>query len=279
MDFGTPAFSFSDDDGGRGSGGDGMTSTSVSEAEEMVWAVCDAVRRRRVEFDGNTWTGYGDSWLKTMERIDGLLRDFCSWDVDNEGAWCRALGAWRSEGITRLVTDSRDAVDGAGVKEREDGVLEIFGIGGGGGWGDGGLDPICKAATLLPDPEEIDSFRLLFHRDLMLLTGLSEALIRLFLPSSVESSEKRLDGGLDAASMVLARLSLRLCETEARCSGGTSTAEYLGCWSGLSKSGEGWDDDDGVEGKEGYRPKGSGDSGIMGELHDVGSRDEVTTSG
>lgn len=78
MDFGTAAFSFSDDDGGRGSGGDGMTSASVSEAEEMERAVCDAVRRRRVEFDDNTWTGYGDSWLKTMERIDGLLRDFCS---------------------------------------------------------------------------------------------------------------------------------------------------------------------------------------------------------
>jgi hypothetical protein len=86
---------------------------------------------------------------------------------------------------------------------------------------------------MLPEPEEIDTFRLLFHRDLILLTGLSEALIRLFLPSSVESSEKRLDGGLDPASIVLARLSLslRLCETEARCSGGTSTAEYvvMGC--------------------------------------------------
>jgi len=33
-----------------------------------------------------------------------------------------------------------------------------------------------------------------------------------------------------------------------------------------------------VEGKDGYRPKGSGDSGIMGELDDVGSRDEDETS-
>lgn len=75
---------------------------------------------------------------------------------------------------------------------------------------------------MLPEPEEIDNFRPFFHRDLMLLTGLSEALIRLFLLSSVESSEKRLDGGLDgAASMVLATLSLILWETEARCSGGT----------------------------------------------------------
>jgi hypothetical protein len=94
---------------------------------------------------------------------------------------------------------------------------------------------------MLPETEEIDNFRLFFQRDLMLLTGLSEALIRLFLPSSADSNEKRLDGGLDAASMVLARLSLRLYEPEARCSGGTSTVEYLvmGCGSGLSKNGEG----------------------------------------
>jgi hypothetical protein len=77
MDLGTAAFSFSDDDD-DGGGGARMTSASVSEAEEMARAVCDAVRRRRVEFDGNMWTGYGDSWLKCMEFIDGLLRDFCS---------------------------------------------------------------------------------------------------------------------------------------------------------------------------------------------------------
>ena len=76
MDFGTVALSFSDDDGGNGGGG--ITSTSVSEADEMVRTDCDAVRRRRVEFDANTWTGYGDSWLKNMEVIDGLLRDCCS---------------------------------------------------------------------------------------------------------------------------------------------------------------------------------------------------------
>jgi len=55
-----------------------MTSASVSEVEEMARAVCDAVRRRPVVFDGNMWTGYGDSWLKTKEFIDGLLRDRCS---------------------------------------------------------------------------------------------------------------------------------------------------------------------------------------------------------
>jgi len=93
MDFGTVAFSFSDDGGGSDGVG-GMTSASASEAEEMTRAVCDAVRRRRVEFDGNTWTGYGDSWLKNMDLIVGLLRDCCSCDVDNEGvSWYSALGA------------------------------------------------------------------------------------------------------------------------------------------------------------------------------------------
>jgi hypothetical protein len=33
---------------------------SVSEVEEMARAVCNAVRRRHVAFDDNTWTGYGD---------------------------------------------------------------------------------------------------------------------------------------------------------------------------------------------------------------------------
>jgi hypothetical protein len=107
------------------------------------------------------------------------------------------------------VTDSRDAVDG--VKERGVDVLEILGTGGGGGEsrGDGGPGPVCKAAAL-PEPEEIEAFRPLFHSDLMLLTGLREALVRLFalVPSSVESSEKRLDGGLDTASKLLATLSL-----------------------------------------------------------------------
>jgi hypothetical protein len=60
-------------------------------------------------------------------------------------------------------------VDGAGVKERGDGVLEILGTGGAGkGCGDDGFDPICRAATVLPEPEEIDTFRPFFHRDLML---------------------------------------------------------------------------------------------------------------
>jgi hypothetical protein len=58
MDFGTLAFSFSvadDADGG------GMKSTSASDAEEGMRAVCDAVRSRDLAFGGNTCTGYGDS--------------------------------------------------------------------------------------------------------------------------------------------------------------------------------------------------------------------------
>jgi hypothetical protein len=74
-----------------------------------------------------------------------------------------------------------------------------------------GPDPDCTAGGL-PEPKEIDAFRPFFHSDLMLFTGLSEALVRLFLPSSVESSEKRLDGGRDAASTWLVTLVLRPCK-------------------------------------------------------------------
>jgi hypothetical protein len=45
--------------------------------------------------------------------------------------------------------------------------------------------------------------------------------------------------------------------------------------SGISKNVE--NDADGGEGVEGNRLKGSGDSGIMGEPADVGSRDEEAT--
>jgi hypothetical protein len=58
MDFGTLALSFSvKDDADSG----GVTSTSASEAEDWMRAVCEAVRRREVMLGGNTWTGYGDS--------------------------------------------------------------------------------------------------------------------------------------------------------------------------------------------------------------------------
>jgi hypothetical protein len=119
------------------------------------------------------------------------------------------LGGRRSAGKARLATDSRDAVDGAGVRERGVdvvGVLERLGTGGG-GRGDVRPGPVCKVGEF-PATKEIDAFRPFFHRDLMLLTGFSETLVRLFTPSSDESSEKRLDGGLDSASTRLARLFL-----------------------------------------------------------------------
>ncbi len=74
MDFGTIALSFSVVGDADGSGG--IASASASEVVEMTRAVCE--RRRRKELGGNTWTGYGDSWLKTIVLIDGLLRDCCS---------------------------------------------------------------------------------------------------------------------------------------------------------------------------------------------------------
>jgi hypothetical protein len=50
-----------------------MMMAAEEEEERMARAICDAVRRRHVAFDGNTWTGYGDPWLKTTELINGLL--------------------------------------------------------------------------------------------------------------------------------------------------------------------------------------------------------------
>jgi hypothetical protein len=72
----------------------------------------------------------------------------------------------------------------------------------------------------------------------MLLTGFSETLVRLFPPSSDESSEKRLDGGLDPSSTRLVTLSLWLRELRDKCrSDGNSDVEYLGlsCEGGFSK--------------------------------------------
>jgi len=62
----------------------------------------------------------------------------------------------------------------------------------------------------------MDAIRLLFHRDSMLLMGFREVLVQLFAPSSIESSGKRLDGGLDAASK-LVKLSLRPSEAGEEC--------------------------------------------------------------
>ena len=73
-------------------------------------------------------------------------------------------------------------------------------------------DPACMAGEL-PETKEVDAFRLLFHRDLMLLPGFREVLVRLFAPSSqaIELCEKQLDGGLDAESKTV-RLPLRSSE-------------------------------------------------------------------
>jgi hypothetical protein len=61
---------------------------------------------------------------------------------------------------------------------------------------------ITEVSDNAPRAREIDTFRPFFHRD---FAGYSYLL---FLPSgsSVKSSEKWLDGGLDAASMALAGL-------------------------------------------------------------------------
>lgn len=98
-----------------------------------------------------------------------------------------------------------------------------------------------------PEPKDIDAFLPFLHSDLMLLTGLIEALERLFLPSSVESSEKRLDGAGDGRSIWLTTLLF---------------------W--LRKSGEFDANGDEVLWVEGNRPKGSGDRGITGESDDAG---------
>jgi hypothetical protein len=114
-----------------------------------------------------------------------------------------------------------------------------------------------------PQTEEMDAFRLLSHRDLILLMGFSVNVVhaQLFAPSSIQSSKKRLDGGLGAASKPV-RLSLRPSETgEECCSDNSSDATNLalGRESGTSMA---------VEGGEGDEEKSlneSRDSGVVGE--------------
>ena len=119
-------------------------------------------------------------------------------------------------------------------------ALEKLGTGGGSG-GDELPDPAWVAGEL-PETKDIDAFRPLFHRDLMLLTGFSEVLPRLFPSSSIESSEKRLDGGLDAVSKLF-RLSLRPSEAreDRRSDDGSDVnlALSCGCGSDTSKDVEG----------------------------------------
>ena len=93
--------------------------------------------------------------------------------------------------------------------------------------------------------EEMDAFRLLLHGDLILLTGFSasDVLVGLFAPSFIESesSEKRLEGGLDAASKPV-KLSLRPSEAGEECfSDDSSDAKNLAlcCGSGTSMDAEG----------------------------------------
>ena len=66
-----------------------------------------------------------------------------------------------------------------------------------------GMNSLMLAGVVgeLPETKYTDAFRPLFHRDLTPLTGVSESLVRLLAPSSIESSKKRLDGGLDACSV------------------------------------------------------------------------------
>ena len=122
-------------------------------------------------------------------------------------------------------------------------ALEIFGTGDG-SWGDGVPDPACVAGEL-PGTKEMDAFRLLSHRDLMLLMGFSasDVLVGLFAPSFIdsESSEKRLDGGLDAASKPV-KLSSRPSEAGEGCrSDDSSDAKnsVLCCGSSTSMDTEG----------------------------------------
>lgn len=93
--------------------------------------------------------------------------------------------------------------------------------------GDVRPDPVHEGGAL-PEPEETEDFLFFLQSDLMLLTGLSAALVRLFLPSSVESSEKRLDGGADTGSVGLASVPSPLSGKREEClSGGIPKVEYL----------------------------------------------------
>ncbi len=212
MDLGTPVRSLSI--GGvecRGftSDSEGKTSSSdwriegrrLNGVEDSVRFGCGEVRGREWErrSDG-TRTGYGDSWSKTMELIEpSRASNRAGGGLDDRGVSREGiLGGYRSAGEIRLATDSRDepsavggaecAIDGAGRLGIGDDVR-----------GDVRSDTVREGGALA-GPAETESFLFFLQSDLMLLTGLSEALARLFLPSS-ESIEKRLDGIVDVASV------------------------------------------------------------------------------
>jgi hypothetical protein len=121
----------------------------------------------------------------------------------------------------------------------------------------------------------MDAFLPFLHSDLMLLTGFIEPLDRLLLPSSVESSEKRLDGAGNAASVWLTMLPFRLSTSREACrSLGVSNVEDVVFSGGSGTSCDAMESDakSDEEQDEGYRPKGSGDKGITGELDNAAPR-------
>jgi hypothetical protein len=115
-----------------------------------------------------------------------------------------------------------------------------------------------------PKTKEIDVFRLLSHRDVILLmvfSSVSDVHAWLFAPSSIESSGKQLHVGLDATFKPV-RLSLRPSKTgEECCSDNSPDAKNLalGRESGTSMA------VGGGEGNEEMSPNESRDSGMVGE--------------
>ena len=67
-------------------------------------------------------------------------------------------------------------------------------------WKDLGQGAVVEEMNSLIPPVWRESFPRQSMRDLMLLTGFSEVLARLFAPSLIEPSEKRLDSSFDAGS-------------------------------------------------------------------------------
>ena len=231
MDLGAPVLSLSV--GGIASGSVGVPDwrteeRCVIEVGENESVDCGEARGRelggRCDDGCCTRTGYGDSWSNTIELIDEPCRTTRGGGgfEDNGVSWGCTFGECRSAGATKLVTDSREAPREMEVGER----CGRFGMGYS-DCGDVRPDPVHEGGAL-PVPEETEDFRFFLQSDFMLLTGLSVALVRLFLPSSVESSEKRLDGGADTGSVGLASVPSPLSGEREEClSGGISKAEYL----------------------------------------------------
>jgi len=207
IDLGAPVLSLSVGDNACGSVASDSVGVSewrteeqfVNEVGDRESLGCWEARGRELDWrcDCCTRTGYGDSWSKTIE-VDEPSRTNRGGDF-GVSRGC-TFGGYRSAGETRLATDSRDALSEVGVGERCTEGPGRFGKGNSDG-GDARPDPVHEGGAL-PGPAETEDFLFFLQSDLMLLTGLSEVLpVRLFLPSSVESSEKRLDGGADTGSV------------------------------------------------------------------------------